>query len=86
MSDSATGQAGGRIISDAATHTPDDYIVWFAIYIITDTVFDAGTASNLNGTITGITYSAGFTLYGRFTAIQLVSGDVVAYEKAEAVI
>lgn len=54
-----------------------------AVQVINDAVLNAtGTViSDQSGTAwTGITISAGTVIYGLFTAVQLVSGFVVAYK------
>jgi hypothetical protein len=59
-------------ISDTAAHTG----TWTSIQIVSAAVFTL-----LTGTNTGyatISYPAGLTLYGNFTAITLASGTVVA--------
>lgn len=54
-----------------------------AITMVEDTVFSALTWPELDGdTITGVTFSAGFTIYGQITAFTLTSGKVLAYKAA----
>ena len=54
-----------------------------AITMVEDTVFSALTWPELDGdTITGVTFSAGFTIYGQITAFELSSGKVLAYKAA----
>ena len=54
-----------------------------AITMVEDTVFSALTWPELDGdTITGVTFSAGFTIYGQITAFELTSGKVLAYKAA----
>jgi len=54
-----------------------------AITMVEDTVFSALTWPELDGdTITGVTFSAGFTIYGQITAFALTSGKVLAYKAA----
>jgi hypothetical protein len=51
--------------------------------MVEDTVFSALTWPELDGdTITGVTFSAGFTIYGQITAFTLTSGKVLAYKAA----
>lgn len=51
----------------------------FAVSCITATVFAVLTGTS-GDAITGVTFPAGFTIYGNFTAITLTSGSVVIYE------
>lgn len=52
-----------------------------AITMVEDTIFSALTWPELDGdTITGVTFSAGFTIYGQITAFTLTSGKVLAYK------
>lgn len=50
-----------------------------AIQVISDAVFSSLTEPGATGSLTGITISAGVTLFGRFTGYQLTSGVVRAY-------
>jgi len=81
----ALGQAGGKFISDNATHSGN----FVAIQCIEDTVFSALTpADTINGygvgsysgnSMASETIPAGMTIYGRWTTIDLTSGAVIAY-------
>jgi len=71
------GDDGGNYIADTTVTTGD----WFAIYAITDATFTTLTSDNLTGTLTGITLSKGMTLHGRFSAITLAGGSVIAYNR-----
>lgn len=55
-----------------------------AITFISDTVFSlltpAPNYSFSTDTISGITFPAGLTIYGKFTAFTLTSGSVIAYK------
>lgn len=65
--------SAGLTISDTSAKTG----TWSAVQVLSDAVFTLFT-----GSITGyatVTYPAGTTLYGNFTAITLASGSVVAY-------
>lgn len=51
----------------------------FAITFVTDTVFT--TLTGLSGdAVASVTFPAGLTIYGNFTAITLASGSVVFYQ------
>lgn len=74
------GLSGGRYIADTSTYTGD----WLAVQVIADAKFHT-----LTGNITDIanategsapTIPAGTVLFGRFTAIDLHSGAVIAYQ------
>lgn len=81
--DIMTGGAGGIYITDTAAHTGD----WTCIQAIADAVFSVLTSpAGKPGQITGanlnsITLAAGVTLHGRFDAITLTSGKVIAYNR-----
>jgi len=76
----AFGENGGKYIKDTTPMTPTSGLNFYAIHIITDTVFTTLTGT-LSGTgLEGDTFVAGTILYGRFTAITLTSGSVIAYE------
>ena len=67
---------GGTVITGTATVTGH----WRRLAALTDTVLAAGTtARDLEGTLNGLPLTAGTELIGSFTAIQLVSGNAVAY-------
>ena len=74
--ESGLGACGGQAILNTAVTTGN----FVAIAIITNTVFATltGSISGVNGTIT---FPAGMTLFGTFTAITLSSGKVIAYTK-----
>ena len=53
------------------------------ITMVEDTEFSALTWPELDGdTITGVTFQAGFTIYGQITGFTLSSGKVLAYKAA----
>lgn len=70
-----SGQFGSQLITDTTAVTGS----FKAISVVSDCVFTTLTG-NMTGTITGVTFPAGFTLYGEFTAITLASGSVIAYK------
>ncbi|MBS0229453.1 MAG: hypothetical protein JSS23_12280 [Proteobacteria bacterium] len=79
--DIMSGGAGGLYITDTAAKTGD----WVCIKAITATTFTTLTSTG-EGAITGpnlntITLAAGDTLHGRFQAITLASGKVIAYNR-----
>jgi len=79
------GQAGAKFISDIEPHTGS----FAAIQCLEDTVFTTLTPEDtVNGygvgayngnTMAGETISAGTTIYGKWTTIDLASGLVIAY-------
>ena len=82
----ALGQGGAKFISDNAEHTGN----FVAIQCLEDTVFATLTpADTTNGygvgsyngnSMASETISAGITIYGRWTTIDLTSGAVIAYK------
>ena len=73
------GQEGATFESGTTAITGE----FCAITMVEDTVFSSLTWAELDGdTITGNTFSAGFTIYGQITAFALTSGKVLAYKAA----
>ena len=79
------GQAGGKFISDNATHSGS----FVAIQCLEDTVFAAltpydtgagyGVGSYNGNSMASETIPAGTVIYGRWTTVDLTSGLVIAY-------
>jgi hypothetical protein len=68
------GQNGSKVIADTNPNIGGD---WFCIDVLSDAVF-----TTLTGNMTGVgstSFPAGTQLFGRFTAITLSSGSVIAY-------
>jgi hypothetical protein len=74
MIDGSLGQNGSLLITDTNAHTGN----FFALSFVVASTLTALTG-NVTGTVTGITYPAGFTIYGNFTSITLASGTAFAY-------
>jgi len=71
-----SGGKGGVIV---AASTASGAGNWYAIQFVTSGTLSAYTG-NLTGTVTGVTFPAGFVLYGTTTAFTTGSGTaVVAY-------
>jgi len=72
-----TGQTGATYINDNAIYINENG--WYAVQFLADTKF-AGLTSNWTGNSTSEdTFDKNFTVYGRFTGIQLTSGKILAY-------
>lgn len=73
----ALAQYGSTAFADTTARTG----TWFAVTVIEDAVFAIITDATRTGTadLTGVTFSAGTTIYGSFTAITLTSGTIIAY-------
>jgi hypothetical protein len=74
------GLSGGKYIADTNAHTGD----YLAIQVLADAKFHTLTGNITNGianTTSGNapTIPAGTTLFGKFTALQLHSGRIIAY-------
>jgi len=76
------GQGGFNVVTDANPHTGD----YSAITVAEDAVIASITATdvNLNGSadataLSGVTLSAGTTIFGKITGFTLTSGSVIAY-------
>jgi hypothetical protein len=67
---------GGSIITGTDTVTG----IYKGLQALTTCTLDSGTvASDLTGTLTGLTIPAGATVWASFTSIQLSAGTAVAY-------
>ncbi len=67
---------GGSLITDSTTTSGR----WRKLVALTDCVLASGTvAEDLTGTIAGLQLKAGVELVATFTAVQLTSGNAVAY-------
>lgn len=70
------GHFGKDVIADIGGHAGK----WYRIDVLTAAAFTAVTDESLrSGVLTGHSWPAGFTLFGKFTSIQLASGSIVAY-------
>ena len=74
------GLSGGKYIADTSLHSGD----YLAIQVLADAKFHTLTGNITNGianTTIGDapTIPAGTTIFGRFTAIDLHSGRIIAY-------
>ncbi len=79
----ALGQLGSIFIDDTNLHT-GDFGVIYCIATCTFTTLTSGKLHDgvtpcMSGTLEGIALSAGMHLSGRFSAIKLATGKVVAY-------
>ena len=70
------GQLGSRYLVDTDAGTSGE--IYKAITAVSATVITL-TQNKGDTTITSLPLSVGVTVYGRFTAIQMVSGGVIAY-------
>jgi hypothetical protein len=72
------GQGGGQVITSASGAVTGNFR-W--IQVVTDTVLSVLTSSNITNAsgLQTITIPAGLGLGGRFTAITVTSGVVIAY-------
>lgn len=78
----AMGGQGLEVIANNALHTAPTSHMYCAFFVLTDAVINAIVAdasAPITGTLTGVTLSAGVWVYGKFTAITLTSGSVIAY-------
>jgi hypothetical protein len=69
-------EIGGSLIADTTVVNGR----WRKLVALTDCVLASGTvAEDLSGTISGLQLKAGVELVGTFKAVQLTSGNAVAY-------
>lgn len=81
------GFDGFEYISDTAAHTPPAGQIFFAVQFVTDSTILSIAGSGITGNaIGGAVFPAGFTLYGRFTSVQLSAGRAVAQKAVYNVI
>ena len=79
----AYGFDGFEYITDTVAHTPPTGQVFFALQFVDASVVLSLAGTGITGnTIGGAAFPAGFTLYGRFTSVQLTSGRCVAQKVA----
>jgi hypothetical protein len=74
------GLSGGKYIADSNAHTGD----YLAIQVLADAKLHTLTGNITNGIANATigsapTIPAGSTLFGKFTALQLHSGRIIAY-------
>ena len=69
------GQKGFRRIVSGFTPVTDEQ--YRAISMVEDSVISVTSYAGAN--LTSITFPAGFTLYGLFSAVTVSSGSVIAY-------
>jgi len=69
------GKRGGLIIDNTTNH-PGHFV---KITITEAAAFTTFTATGWSGTITGITFPAGMSIYADITVIKLASGSAIAY-------
>jgi hypothetical protein len=76
------GGRGLEVVADTAVHTAPTGQIYCALFVAVDAVINAivaDAAAPITGTITGISFSAGVWLYGKFASVKLTSGTVLAY-------
>lgn len=71
------GEYGGKLLTTAATHTPDTGVAWCCLEFLTTTSVTAITLKGNTGS-TAFTGTAGTRLEGLVTSITLASGHVWA--------
>jgi hypothetical protein len=72
------GGHGSKRINTTGNVTPDTGFVFVAIQVVVDTIFNTLTGNMTNST--GLSLSKNTIIYGRFTIVDLTSGDVIAYQ------
>ena len=75
---SSLGQDGSFLISDTTEIVLPQHEKFIAIQVLEDTNFEI-LDGNMQGNVADVEFSAGTILYGRFTAIKLAYGSVIAY-------
>jgi hypothetical protein len=72
--DHSFGNKGGAVVTATGSASGSFY----ALQFVTSGTLSSYTG-NLTGTVTGVTFPAGFILYGTTTAFTTGSGTVIAY-------
>ena len=75
---SSLGQDGSFLISDTTEIVLPQHKKIIAIQVLEGTSFET-LDGNMQGNVTGMEFSAGTILYGRFTTIKLAYGSIIAY-------
>ena len=75
---SSLGQDGSFLISDTTENALPQGKKFIAIQVLEDTSFET-LDGNMQGNVTGVEFSAGTILYGRFSKVKLAYGSVIAY-------
>jgi hypothetical protein len=85
IAEESVGGKGFDVISDTNEHTPTGGNCYCAIHFLASSVvaaFEVDESAPVDGTIAGVTFSAGTVIYGKFTSITLTSGTCIAYNGA----
>ena len=75
---SSLGQDGSFLIRDTTENTLPQHKKFIAIQVLEDASFET-LDGNMQGNVTGMEFSAGTILYGRFTKVKLAYGSIIAY-------
>lgn len=75
---SSLGQDGSFLINDTTENALPQYKKFIAIQVLEGTSFET-LDGNMLGNVTGMEFSAGTILYGRFSKVKLAYGSVIAY-------
>ena len=75
---SSLGQDGSFLISDTTENALPQHKKFIAIQVLEDASFET-LDGNMQGNVTGVEFSAGTILYGRFSRIKLAYGSIIAY-------
>ena len=75
---SSLGQDGSFLIDDTTENTLPQHKKFIAIQVLEDASFET-LDGNMQGNVTGVEFSAGTILYGRFTKVKLAYGSIIAY-------
>lgn len=82
LNDEMLGGKGFAVIVDTAAHTPAAGLCFRCLHFVTQTVIAAyavDASAPVTGSLVGVTFAAGTVIYGKFTSLELTSGDVLAY-------
>jgi hypothetical protein len=75
------GLYGVEVVTDATTHTVSASAITFIGTTVIDTLGTDTQKGYSDSTLNGKTMTGGFTIYGNFTSLKLVSGSALMYKK-----
>lgn len=82
IAESGLGINGSHFVNDTTTHAPAPRS-FSIISFVTATVVDRIDGNIDGNAIAGVTFPAGYILYGNFTSVKLTSGSCICYYKQQ---
>ena len=79
LANRSLGNNNWKGIVDAAAHVASDDRKFAIVHCVLATIFDTLDGAQEGNPMVGVTFPAGFVIYGAFTTLKLASGAVIAY-------